>query len=290
MKSEVTEGLDPDMYGQVHPHETPELLLRKLQEFDRILRQRTSHETEDNLGLLRALHKCHELFTASFKIRFMRSVVFNVDEAVKMVERYWNKRIELFGIKAFSEMTQDSLFTEDEYALHLGYLRIHPDALDERGRAVIFLDPSLHDSRQYSRESMCRVIFYMLDTAFRGCESVERHGIVVMVDLSRARLSNWDRKFAAAVLGCLGGIVPGRIAAFNIIRAPGFTTAFLPIVKMFMSEIMRKRIHSYGGSNKSIVRRLEKFGLSRDSLPLEVGGFVEMNHQEWLLQRRNLGY
>ena len=66
----------PDQYGQVHPHETPELIARKMVDFDKEVKKL---KTADAKGIKEAQLKCPDLLTDKFKLMFLRSEVFNAD-------------------------------------------------------------------------------------------------------------------------------------------------------------------------------------------------------------------
>ena len=71
---EVTE---PDEYGQVHPHETPELIQSKLKEFEEEL-AKIDDETRASADQAKA--KCADgMLTDDFKLMFLRCEIFNAD-------------------------------------------------------------------------------------------------------------------------------------------------------------------------------------------------------------------
>ena len=91
MSSDVTEGLTPDVYGQVHPVETDEMVARKLRAFQEELDKLPSDAKQ---SVLQAQEKCPNLLTDDFKLMFLRSVVFNVD--VSYVSSHF--KFQLFGV------------------------------------------------------------------------------------------------------------------------------------------------------------------------------------------------
>jgi hypothetical protein len=77
MTSEATAGQMPDVYGQVHPLETPELLAAKRSEMEVELDQIPLEEKQD---WMQAQTKCDEsLVGDDFKLKFLRCEVFNAD-------------------------------------------------------------------------------------------------------------------------------------------------------------------------------------------------------------------
>lgn len=75
MTSEATAGQIPDVYGQVHPVETPELLESKKVELEQELDLIPPEEKTD---WLEAQAKC-DFVGDDFKLKFLRCEVFNAD-------------------------------------------------------------------------------------------------------------------------------------------------------------------------------------------------------------------
>jgi hypothetical protein len=90
MSSAATKGQVPDIYGQVHPNETPELIAQKQTEFDTEIEKLASDAKEN---LLQAQERCPELLTHDFKLMFLRCEVFNADVSNSLA-RYLHIRIE----------------------------------------------------------------------------------------------------------------------------------------------------------------------------------------------------
>ena len=83
MSSEATEGQVPDMYGQLHPVETPELIARKRQEFEAEIAK-----LPDKKKLEEAQKKCPHLLTDDFQLAFLRCEVFNADVSSRCATGY----------------------------------------------------------------------------------------------------------------------------------------------------------------------------------------------------------
>lgn len=76
MTSEATTAQIPDVYGQLHPVETVDLIERKRTEFEQELGKLS---TNVKTSLSQAEEKCPGLVTEDFKLKFLRCEVFNAD-------------------------------------------------------------------------------------------------------------------------------------------------------------------------------------------------------------------
>jgi hypothetical protein len=72
--STVTSAEKPDIHGQIHPAETPELIIYKLEEMDEELR---ALPQEKAVFVRQAQDKCPELLSDEFNLLFLRCEVFN---------------------------------------------------------------------------------------------------------------------------------------------------------------------------------------------------------------------
>ena len=81
MSSDVTAGLTPDVYGQVHPEETEEMITQKMITFDEEVEKLPAASKK---SILQAQEKCPDLLTKDFKLMFLRSEVFNADVSLSI--------------------------------------------------------------------------------------------------------------------------------------------------------------------------------------------------------------
>jgi hypothetical protein len=68
-----------------------------------------------------------------------------------------------------------------------------------------------------------------------------------------------------------------------------FAAIVIPIIKYFLGEKLRKRISVHSGSQEKLLGRLEKFGLSKDKLPADLGGHILVNRESWVNERLAAG-
>lgn len=282
MTSEATEGQIPDVYGQVHPTESDELLVAKLNDLEAEL---GLIATADKADWIQAMAKCPELVAEDSKLKFLRCEVFNADLAAKRLVKYWKKRVEIFGEKAFSPLTLDEGLSDDQVAVERGVMTLL-GSKDPSGRSLIYWDPSHLDSTKYTTESMVRAFWYVLHAATEDLEA-QQHGVIVIVDPQRAYFSQFDSTIGKLFMNSMSGVLPLRLSGIHICYPPYFVSMVLPIVKMFMPERMQKRIRFHTGSQEDVIRTLnDQFGLAPSMLPKEIGGAMDVDHLGWLDKRR----
>jgi hypothetical protein len=79
ISQEATMGMNDkqaDVYGQIHPNETPDLVDEKLAAFEKVV---ANIPKAEKANLLEAEKRCPRLLTNNFKLMFLRCEVFDVD-------------------------------------------------------------------------------------------------------------------------------------------------------------------------------------------------------------------
>lgn len=141
------------------------------------------------------------------------------------------------------------------------------------------------DKSKYTTESMGRAFWYVFHAALEK-EETEKHGVIVIVDPGKVKFHQFDRSIAKVVSTSVKGALPVRISAFHVIHPPSFFKLIWPIIKMLLSERLRKRLRLHIGKEEHVLKNLnDQFGLSLDVLPKEVGGNVILDHKGWLKSR-----
>ena len=283
----IAQDEDVDIYGQKHPHETSRMIRQKLKEFDATVRDRTATVTEENESLIQAVEKCPHLLTKSFKLMFLRTELFDVDKAVTRYCKYWTKRVFMFGeTKAFQPLTLEKALVDDHVALEVGYIRLLPGVTDPKGRSILIADPSVLDKSKYTRESMCRAIWYVIHAALE-LETAQKHGVIVISDPSKAKFCHMDRKLLKMLLPSILGVMPMRTSAYHVCNAPTVVASVAyPFIKPFLPDGLRKRVFFHSGAEAKLLDQLKMYGLEKNAIPTQIGGRFEINHMKWLDQRR----
>ncbi|KAL7467082.1 hypothetical protein ACHAXS_007351 [Conticribra weissflogii] len=106
-------------------------------------------------------------------------------------------------------------------------------------------------------------------------ESAQRLGIVVVGYPHHVKLSHVDRKLLKMNMESMTGCIPIRLGALHICHPPWFFSKIVfPIIKIVVSERIRKRVRIHSGSKEDVLKELEGFGLSKKDLPVDIGGDV----------------
>ena len=174
-------------------------------------------------------------------------------------------------------------------ALRLGFVQLVPGVSDPMGRSILYVDPSVQDRRLYSRENMCRAVWYTIFAALES-ETAQRHGIIVLSNNSRATFGQSDTRLSRMVINALQGAIPVRLSAFHICHPPSYVAGTFAIAKLFMSARTRKRFLIQNGSAEEVLRSLGEYGMSTSVIPAPLAGGVKLDHERWLHNRRLMGH
>jgi len=201
---------------------------------------------------------------------------------------YWERRIELFGSKAFTPITVASIKEMDgERELALAFMKILPDT-DGTGRVNIFVDPSLLEGHRYTDEAMVRAAWYTLHTALE-IESTQQKGIVFIVYLKDTCVRHFDRSLVQLLANSIRGVLPVRVSAIHMFHAPKVFEVMFDVVSLLLGDRLTKRLKMYSGEDTIIHNQLSEFGILSNHLPKELGGVLELDQNKWIAERENDG-
>lgn len=278
-----------DEYGQHQVTETPELIETSLAHFNQAEAAIVMATKQSTPTALHQAHtKCPHLLTNDFKLKFLRAEIFNVKLALKRYVNYWHQRLVLFGpAKAFQDMTLSQALENDLGSLGIGFARYvgeHPS-----GRAIVLMDPSRLDGIAYDRDSLGRAIWYTYHAMVER-PGVQQKGVIVIWRLSDFHMGLLDRKLVKKMSKCLQGALPVRISAIHMCDPPTIFKIIMPIVNVFLMERVRRRLKFHWSRGRgTMMGQLERYGLGKDVLPMELGGSVVLYHDEWLKKRATQG-
>jgi CRAL/TRIO domain len=276
---------EPDIYGQVHPVETPELIESKLAEFEEEVEKIPLGKRE---SLLLAQEKCPDQLTRAYKLKFLRADTFNAKLAAKRYVNSWTVRREIGGDeRAFLPLTLDGVVKDDAVPLKLGMLQI-VGTKDPAGRSILFLNPAMQNWDVTNIHAMARAAAYTLMAALED-EETQRKGIVVLVWPKNEKFSQVRKEFIWLLASSIKGAMPVRLAGIHMCQPPLFFRVVYPFAQLVLGERLRKRLMLHPGSQKDMLKTLAPYGLTKEVLPTELGGDIVLDHDKWLEQRRREG-
>lgn len=257
--SQQQQQQQPDLFGQVHPHETDALIARTLAEFSV------------------AIEKDGRQHTNEFLLLFLRSEVFDVPLAVRRYKKYWKQREAVFGPTAEIKLTTPS----EHRARASNVFRLLP-VRHATGRAIVHFRPAQVDTSftDYSRQCITRVFWTVLHEALLTT-TVQQKGILVLTDVSDFGRHQFDRTVVQNILKGMQGAIPMRLSAHFVCYPPAFLQLILPFVLPLVHQRLRNRIKFQFASTPGQMReQLAAYGLGAEHLPRELGGSLPAAAEE----------
>jgi hypothetical protein len=284
MSSESTKGQVPDIYGQVHPVETPELIEQKLREFELELNKIPGSKKQD---LLNAEKRCSKLCSDDFKLCFLRTEVFNADLAAVRYAAYWKMRVEMYGEeRAFLPLTVDSLTEKEKDQLRMGAVNVIER---DDGRNFVFIDPSNIDMKVYDRTCSLRAIMYVFHALLED-EEVSKRGLVFVGFPQNAKMSQTDKGLVRELSKAIKGCLPARLSAYHVCQPPFFFRAIFSVVVFFVGKRLKQRFLIHTGSEQTVLDDLQrKYSFKPEHLPAQIGGNFNPDPIAWISKRQAAG-
>ena len=220
-------------------------------------------------------------------VSYFADIALHTQLAAIRMANYWNRRIELFGNKAFEPLSMAYIREENGYEMSLGFLKLIPDT-DGTGRCNIYIDPSVLEAKGYKDENMVRAAWYTLHAALES-ESTQQKGIVFVVYLRHTYVRHFDRSLVKVLANSIKGVLPVRVSAIHIFHAPYLFEVLFDVVSVLLGERLTKRMKMYSGEDAEIHDQLMDFGILPSRLPPELGGTLELDQDRWIAERENEG-
>ena len=159
---------------------------------------------------------------------------------------------------------------------------------DPSGRSIIFMDSSRQDHKNLTIQSQARAAAYTIMVALEE-ESTQQRGIVIIFWPYKERWDQPNRQFLSLLASSVKGALPVRLSAIHVCQHKPIFNLLIPLVKFFMGERLRKRLRFHSGSNDQVRTALAPYGLTKNVLPTELGGDVELQQEKWLAARKQAG-
>lgn len=202
--------------------------------------------------------------TDEYITRFLLARKYRTEQAAALIAAYQAQithRQDIFG----------NLTARDpalQRALRAGIPGVLP-ARDRKGRCVLVILASQWDPIAVPALSVQRAIFLVLEILIQDPRN-QQSGFVAVVDWSGFSLRQGGALGAAALrnlIAALRGRFPARFKAIHFLSAPFYVQATLALVKPFLDEKTRNKIHLHGNNLSTLHDHLPT-----DILPAELGG------------------
>ncbi|KAK3581632.1 hypothetical protein CHS0354_018810 [Potamilus streckersoni] len=210
----------------------------------------------------------------AFILRFLRARKFDTSEAFKLYASYFMYRQnnpDLFkDFKASESAIKEALYDGIPGVL---------EKCDHFGRRIIVLYSANWDNCRYGLFAIYRAILLTLEKLIDN-EECQINGFVIIVDWSQFtfKQSTWlNPKVLKLMIEGLQDCFPARFGAVHFVNQPWYIEAMFKMIKPFLKEKNRNKIHFHGIN----LGTLHNF-IHKEVLPAELGGTEPpYNNQYW---------
>uniref|UniRef100_A0A7R9VW06 CRAL-TRIO domain-containing protein n=1 Tax=Pseudictyota dubia TaxID=2749911 RepID=A0A7R9VW06_9STRA len=155
---------------------------------------------------------------------------------------------------------------------------------DAHGRSIIFFDAARFSEANISRESVLRVVWYLLHIANEN-PSGRRCGMVGLIHPKHASINQFDPVLHRSVLALLDDFSPVIGRAIHLCHPDPRFHVYSYVQKFQFGSKMRKRFQVHYGSTENVLNKLSSFGLGRERLPCELGGDLKLDSVRWMAEQ-----
>ncbi|GFT47706.1 alpha-tocopherol transfer protein-like [Nephila pilipes] len=244
------EGLTPEIKRRAEEElgETPEIKTQSLMK----LRKLINEEAE-----------FRPLMDDAFLIRFLRTKKYDVERAFTSLRNYY-----VFKARYSRQLTDFKPsellpLLEMNSVVHLPYR--HPS-----GTAVAYMRPAYYNIDEVTLEEIFAAGLLELEYSLRF-EATQVCGHIMIFDMDKINLRMMKYYASPKILyRCVRLIqdcIPCRVKGIHFINEPFYISFIFNIIKGFLSEKIRKRIHLHGTNQESLHQHIPA-----DILPEELGG------------------
>ncbi|KAB7501394.1 Alpha-tocopherol transfer protein-like [Armadillidium nasatum] len=141
---------------------------------------------------------------------------------------------------------------------------------DEKGRKVILIRPDLHDTNTTSMDDVLKVEQIILDLLIEEDLQHSLIGVIVLLDFHDFTPNNALQMtpfIFKKIFTVWQEAYPIRLKAIHVIKAPPTFQVILNLMKQFMKEKLKQRLHVHGNDMESLFDHI-----AQSILPKEYGG------------------
>ena len=200
-----------------------------------------------------------------FLLAFLRARKFDVDKALQLFVNYHQFRQKYAGF--LSTLNAPSV----EHILRSGVLSV-PDSRFYNGSKAICIYPQKWDYETVPFLDNFRATMLVLDKLIED-EETQIHGISVVYNFegtsfySILKVAQLEHAQRAMLIELLQEAFPARFKGVHLINQPWYISIVMSVIKPFMKQKLRDRIHLHGTDYQSLHEHT-----SPDSLPIDFGG------------------
>nr|CDS27239.2 protein tyrosine phosphatase n9 [Hymenolepis microstoma] len=167
--------------------------------------------------------------------RFLAARKFNVKEAVDLFHSYeaFLKSEGITLINPFEESVRRELLS--------GKFTILNDS-DQAGARVAQFFVRLHRPAKSTHKAFLQSVIFQLSAALRK-ETAARNGIILIYDMTNSKYSNFDADLSKKLFNMLKSCFPIRLRRIIVLTAPLWFRAPFQLLRVFIKEELRDRVH-----------------------------------------------
>jgi len=281
-----------DRYGRGDEiKETPEFISECLQQFKKEIDSIQNKEAYDI-----ALFILPDYVESDrFRLAFLRADYFDAKAAACRMVTYWERKVDLFGTdKAFNPSISVLDFEESDYpALAAGGVRLLPH-LDDLGRALLFSFPGYY--YESSVASMVRLFWFISHAAIfdkemsdiiqiKGIVALTGSGLFVPAQVPFNSVTE-SQRFVTILGKDFFEALPIKCRSHHQVSPNEIFLRLFEHLLYFVDFRWRPRMSFYNGQNvRQNLTALALCGMRPEIIPLEMGGYLEYNYQQWMNDR-----
>lgn len=203
-----------------------------------------------------------------FLLMFLRARKFDISKALQLYVSY-----HMFRHK-HSQLLKDLTFKSVEHVFESGVIKVL-DARATDGSKILCVYPGNWNSSDFPFMENFRATFLVLDKLIQD-EETQVHGFSILYDftgssfMSMLHVAQSEQITKGVLIELLQDAFPARFKGVHLVHQPWYISIVLSVIKPFMKQKFRDRIHSHGEDYASLHRCMEPLGL-----PEEFGGVVD---------------
>ena len=211
-----------------------------------------------------------------------------IKECAEALARHWQLRYDLFGPdRCYLPMTLDGAMQDEvDNLVNRGVVQLLP-VPDKSGRAIVYSDLTRRDLSKYSSKQECMAFFYFQEVIAEDLDSL-RAGFISLHNsfgIGKSAFNKPQRELAARS-DDFSSLICRALHVVN--PSPIVHHFILPIVKNLFGKSLRLRVATHIGPPDKILRQLEQYRLPQECIPVELGGSLQYDMEEWVTKRREI--